>query len=88
MSTPRVPHDTRPLTPAELAELLHTVEDRCNRAVAVINTTARAIEGDELGMYDDEDVQRTLGASLERIAEELTTVSDRALTARTAGDAA
>jgi hypothetical protein len=78
---------SEPITPEELRKLLHTVEDRCNRAVAVINATARAVEGDELGLYDDEDVQRLLGASLEHIAEELTTVSDRALRARTAGGA-
>ena len=77
-----------PVAPADLADLLHIVEDRCNRAVAVINATARAVEGDELGMYGDEDVQRMLGASLERIAEDLTVLSDRALKARTAGGAA
>ena len=77
-----------PKVPAPLTELLHTVEDRCNRAVAVINTTRRAVVGDELGLYDNEDVRRMLGASLERIAEDLTAISDRALEARTAGGAA
>jgi hypothetical protein len=74
----------RPPAPDKaLEELLFTVEDRCNRAVAVINATARAVEGEELGLYHD-DVPRVFGAALERIAEELETLSDRALRARTA----
>lgn len=84
MSEPSGPHDAAPLTPAELEHLLNAVEDRCNRAVAVINATARAVGGDQLRMYDDEDVQQMLGASLERIAGELRTLSDRALKARVA----
>ena len=84
MGTPTRPHDTAPLTPEALADLLHTVEDRCNRAVAVINATARAVGGDALHLYEDDDVQRMLGASLERIAEDLTVLSNHALKARTA----
>ncbi len=67
--------------PPELGELLFHVEDRCNRAVAVVNVAARAIEGDEFNIDKDEDLSRALGASLERIAEELTELSDRALAA-------
>ncbi len=48
-----------------IEDLLAAVEDRCNRAVAVINTTAHAIGGDELSLFG-EDVQRLLGTSLER----------------------
>ena len=70
-----------------LEELLFTVEDRCNRAVAVLNATARAVEGEELGLRHD-DVPCVFGAALERIAEELETLSDRALRARTAGGGA
>ena len=84
MSDRSVPHDAVPLSPAELEHLLHAVEDRCNRAVAIINVTARAVGGDQLDMYEDEDVQQMLGASLERIAGELTVLSDRALKARAA----
>jgi hypothetical protein len=73
-----------PPPPDALEELLFTVEDRCNRAVAVLNATARAVEGEELGLHHD-DVPCVFGAALERIAEELETLSDRALKARTAG---
>ena len=57
---------------------------QCNRAVAIVNATARAVGGDTLDLYRDDDLQSLLGASLERIAEELTALSDRALRARTA----
>lgn len=52
---------------------------QCNRAVAIVNATARAVGGDTLDLYRDDDVQSLLGASLERIAEELTVLSDRAV---------
>jgi hypothetical protein len=71
--------------PDGLAELLHHVEDRCNRAVAVINVAARALEDNEFRIDADEDMARALGASLERIAEDLTSVSDRAAKAAMAG---
>ena len=87
--SPQAPTTNVPTpVPADLADLLHTVEDRCNRAVQVINVTERAIVGDELNMYDQEDVRVMLGAGLERLAEELTALSNRALRARTAGGAA
>src|ERR1700674_3962792 len=74
-----------PLTRDALEDLLVTVEDRCNRAIDIINATARAVGGDTLDLYQDDAVQSLLSASLERIAEELTVLSDRALSARTAG---
>ena len=74
-----------PLTLDALEDLLATVEDRCNRAIDIINATARAVGGDALDLYQDDDVQSLLGASLQRIAEELTLLSDRALKTRTAG---
>jgi hypothetical protein len=77
------------LTP-ELAELLHYVEDRCNRAVAVVNFAALEVESGT--MIDDEeqgsDRRRAIGAALERIAEELTMLSARAFKAQIAKDAA
>lgn len=71
-----------PLTPDALEDLLVTVEDRCNRAIDIINATARAVGGDALDLYQDNDVQSLLGASLERIAQDLTALSDRALSTR------
>lgn len=86
--TPKPPTPKTPAVPAELADLLHHVEDRCNRAVQVINVTERAIGGAEMALYQDEDFQRLVGASLEQIAADLTMLSDRALKARVAGGAA
>lgn len=83
--TPNVP---TPAVPADLDALLFAVEDRCNRAVQVINVTERAIGGAEMALYQDEDFQRLVGASLEQIAADLTMLSDRALKARSAGGAA
>jgi hypothetical protein len=65
-----------PETP--LQRLLFDVEDRCNRAVAVLNVAARAVEGDAHGLRDDDGGQRLLAAALERIAEELNSVAERA----------
>jgi hypothetical protein len=32
-------------------DLLDAVEDRCNRAVTIVKAAARAIEGDDFGLY-------------------------------------
>ena len=72
----------RPAPDETLEELLFTVEDRCNRAVAILRVTARAVEGEEVGLHE-EDVPSLFGAALEGIAKELESVSDQALTART-----
>jgi len=65
-----------------LADLLRTVEDRCDRAVAIINATVSAVGGEALDLYRDDDVQSLLCASLERLAGELAVLSERALKAR------
>ena len=72
-----------PVVPADLADLLDAVEDRCNRAAGIVNATARVVAGDELGLQDD-DVPAVYAAALECVAVELEALSDRALKARTA----
>ena len=75
-----------PRPPALLEDLLHTVEDRCNRAVAIINATARAVEGDELGLHD-EGGPEVFARAPDHAAAELSALSDRALKARVGGAA-
>ena len=56
------------------------VESIVNRSADVIQATARAVRGDRLELYHDEDVQSTLA-----VAAELKVLADRALCARTGG---
>ena len=63
------------------------VESGCGRAADVIHATARAVAGDRLELYHDEDVQCALGAALLYVAGELAALADRALKARTGGGA-
>ena len=83
MSESRIAPQPPPTPENALDELLFAVEDRCNRAVAVLHVAARAVEGDDVGL-DDESVPSVFGAALEHIAEELTALSNRALAARVA----
>jgi len=71
------------LVPTDLADLLHAVEDGCNRAAGIVNATARVVAGDELGLHHD-DVPSVYAAALEQLASDLEALSDRALRARTA----
>ena len=71
--------------PETLEALLVAVESGCGRAADVIHATARAVAGDRLELYHDEDVQCALAAALEHVAVELTALADRALRARTGG---
>lgn len=66
-------------------ELLVGVESVANRAADIIHATARAVGGDRLELYHDEDVQTALAAALEHVAAELSALADRALRARTGG---
>ena len=74
-----------PGVPADLADLLNAVEDRCNHAAGIVNATARVVAGDELGLQDD-DVPGVYVAALEHVAAELEGLADRALKARTAAE--
>ena len=71
--------------PDTLEALAVAVESVANRAADVIQATARAVGGDRLELYHDEDVQTALAAALEHIAAELAALADRALRARTQG---
>ena len=71
--------------PETLETLAVAVESTANRAANVIHATARAVGGDRLELYHDEDVQTALAAALEYVAAELTALADRALRARTGG---
>lgn len=68
--------------PVELGDLLSQVETCCNRAAGIVNAAARAVAGDELTL-DDDDVPSVFAIALHHTAEELETLGDRALRART-----
>ena len=68
--------------PTEVADLLGQVETCCNRAAGIVNAAARAVAGDELTL-DDEYVPSVFAIALQQTAEELETLGDRALRART-----
>ena len=68
--------------PAELADLFGQVETCCNRAAGIVNAAARAVAGDELTL-DDDDVPSVFAIALQHTAEELETLGDLALRART-----
>ena len=70
---------------AELADLLHDIEDRCNHAAGIVNATARVVGGDELGLQD-EDVPSVYAAALDHVAAELEGLADRALKVRTTSE--
>ena len=86
-STPATTNVPAPAVSAELADLLHHVEDRCNHAAGIVSATARVVAGDELGLHHD-DVPSVYAAALEHVADELEALGDRALRTRTAGGAA
>ncbi len=71
--------------PETIEALLVAVESTVGRASDVIHATARAVAGDQLELYHDEDVQTVLAAALEHVAAELAALADRALRARTGG---
>lgn len=77
----------RPVLDRSLEELLIAVENCCNRAVSILNATGHAIAGEQVAL-GDEDVSTVFGAALERIAEQLDSLSARALRARTTGGGA
>ena len=85
--TPATANVPAPAVSSELAELLHTVEDRCNHAAGIVSATARVVAGDELGLHHD-DVPSVYAAALAHVADELEALGDRALRARTASGAA
>ena len=92
MTRPKVPPKTATTNvpapmPPELADLLHTVEVRCNHAAGIVSATSRVVAGDELGLQHD-DVPSVYAAALEHVAGELEALGSRALAARTAGGAA
>ena len=68
--------------PAELADLFGQVEMCCNRAAGIVNAAARAVAGDELTL-DDDYVPSVFAIALQQTAEELETLGDLALRART-----
>ena len=76
-------HDNAPLTPDELTDLLTRLESGCGRAADVLHAAARAVAGDRLELYHDDDVQCVFTVALEAAAGELTALSERALRART-----
>ena len=76
--------DERP-EPETVEEILIAVESTTNRAADVIRATARAVGGDRLELYHDEDVQTALAAALEHVAAELAALAGRALKRRTSG---
>lgn len=74
--------DERP-EPETVEEILIAVESGCNRAADVVHATARAVAGDRLELYHDEDVQTALAVALQAVAAELAALAGRALRART-----
>ena len=86
MSDRNVPHPT-PLTPEELTDLLIRMERDCGRAADVVRAASRAVAGDRLELYHDDDVQCAFTVALEHVAGELEALGDRALRARTTEEA-
>lgn len=88
-ASPKAPTTNVPTPgiPADLADLLHTVEVRCNHAAGIVSATARVVAGDELGLQHN-DVPSVYAAALEHVAGELEALGERALKARTSGGAA
>ena len=76
---------TEPIRPdgIDLDDLLAAVESVANRAADVVHATARAVAGDRLELYHDEDVQTALAVALQAVAAELAALAGRALRART-----
>ena len=68
-----------------LEDVLVAFESTANRAADVVRAAARAVAGDRLELYHDEDVQTALAVALQAVAAELATLSSRALKRRTGG---
>jgi hypothetical protein len=81
MSEPNVPH------PDELTDLLIRMERDCGRAADVLHAAARAVAGDRLELYHDDDVQSAFTVALEHVAGEVAALGALALRVRTGGAA-